>query len=63
MVRVGAHLCWEHVKNTCLLEGSCPALEKGDTLAQKSLESPPPRRLQKEGSNGDLKGYWKHPAP
>eukprot|EP00983_Pelagomonas_calceolata_P061557 1146873-Pelagomonas_calceolata.AAC.1 len=36
---------------------------KGDTLAQKSLEPPPSTKLQKEESNGDLEGYWKHPAP
>eukprot|EP00983_Pelagomonas_calceolata_P086683 1156806-Pelagomonas_calceolata.AAC.1 len=38
-------------------------LGKGDTLAQKSHESPPPQRYRIRSANGDLEGYWKHPAP
>eukprot|EP00983_Pelagomonas_calceolata_P085259 1156519-Pelagomonas_calceolata.AAC.1 len=38
---------------------------KGDTLAQKSRESPPPqlKSYKEKKANGDLEGYWKHPAP
>eukprot|EP00983_Pelagomonas_calceolata_P039390 1137165-Pelagomonas_calceolata.AAC.1 len=36
---------------------------KGDTLAQRSCESPPPQCCKTESANGDLEGYWKHPAP
>eukprot|EP00983_Pelagomonas_calceolata_P121411 1160798-Pelagomonas_calceolata.AAC.7 len=36
---------------------------KGDTLAQKSHEPPPPQRYKEEKANGDLEGYWRHPAP
>eukprot|EP00983_Pelagomonas_calceolata_P009129 295838-Pelagomonas_calceolata.AAC.2 len=37
--------------------------EKGDTLAHKSRESPPPQGYRPESANRDLEGYWKHPAP
>eukprot|EP00983_Pelagomonas_calceolata_P078913 1154437-Pelagomonas_calceolata.AAC.2 len=36
---------------------------KGDTLAQKCCESPPPRSYETENANGDLEGNWKQPAP
>eukprot|EP00983_Pelagomonas_calceolata_P000004 175-Pelagomonas_calceolata.AAC.1 len=36
---------------------------KGDTLAQKCRESPPPQSYETESANGDLKGFWKHLAP
>eukprot|EP00983_Pelagomonas_calceolata_P061174 1146715-Pelagomonas_calceolata.AAC.1 len=36
---------------------------KGDTLAQKSRESPPPQSYKEEKANVDLEGYRKHPAP
>eukprot|EP00967_Tisochrysis_lutea_P054469 scaffold68114_cov19-Tisochrysis_lutea.AAC.1 len=36
---------------------------KKDTLAQKSHEPPPPQGYRPECANGDLEGYWKHPAP
>eukprot|EP00983_Pelagomonas_calceolata_P017698 556432-Pelagomonas_calceolata.AAC.2 len=38
---------------------------KGDTLAQKSRESPPTQsyKIVNARANGDLEYYWKHPAP
>eukprot|EP00983_Pelagomonas_calceolata_P037082 1136172-Pelagomonas_calceolata.AAC.3 len=36
---------------------------KGDALAQKSRESPPPQIHKEEKANVDLEGYLKHPAP
>eukprot|EP00983_Pelagomonas_calceolata_P086919 1156856-Pelagomonas_calceolata.AAC.2 len=35
---------------------------KGNTLAQKSRESPPPQCYKTQNANGDLEGYLKHPA-
>eukprot|EP00983_Pelagomonas_calceolata_P067944 1149689-Pelagomonas_calceolata.AAC.1 len=37
--------------------------KKGDTLAQKSRESPPPQSTKLKSAHGDLEGKWKHPAP
>eukprot|EP00983_Pelagomonas_calceolata_P034339 1075720-Pelagomonas_calceolata.AAC.1 len=37
-------------------------LGKGDAL-EKSRESPPQQSYKTESANGDLEGYWKHPAP
>eukprot|EP00983_Pelagomonas_calceolata_P074831 1152719-Pelagomonas_calceolata.AAC.1 len=59
-----------HRESTCTYQypvgrGNSPYINlgKGDTLAQKSRESPPPRSYKTENTNGDLEGYWKHPAP
>eukprot|EP00983_Pelagomonas_calceolata_P018246 571689-Pelagomonas_calceolata.AAC.1 len=40
-----------------------PLKGKGDTLAQRSRDSPPPQSYKPESANGDLEHYWKHPAP
>eukprot|EP00983_Pelagomonas_calceolata_P007676 249170-Pelagomonas_calceolata.AAC.2 len=38
-------------------------LGEGHALAQKSLGFPPPQSYKPETANGDLEGYWRHPAP
>eukprot|EP00983_Pelagomonas_calceolata_P132157 1161840-Pelagomonas_calceolata.AAC.20 len=38
-------------------------LGKGDTLAQKSRESPPPHSYRRKRACRDLEGCWKHPDP
>eukprot|EP00983_Pelagomonas_calceolata_P080603 1155219-Pelagomonas_calceolata.AAC.1 len=58
-------MSWERTLPT-----SIPTSGKGDTIAQKSRESPPPppspplsQSYRTESANGDLKGYWKQLAP
>eukprot|EP00983_Pelagomonas_calceolata_P086716 1156818-Pelagomonas_calceolata.AAC.1 len=38
-------------------------LRKRRHIGSKEPWIPSTTKLQKEGSNGDLEGYWKHPAP
>eukprot|EP00983_Pelagomonas_calceolata_P074092 1152404-Pelagomonas_calceolata.AAC.2 len=58
-------------QGTFLLQLSCPCSQaeealpasiKESTLAQKSLEPPPPQSRNK-GASGDLEGHWKHLVP
>eukprot|EP00983_Pelagomonas_calceolata_P089170 1157285-Pelagomonas_calceolata.AAC.5 len=45
--------------------GNSPYINKGkgDTLTQKSLETPPPQSCKIMSANGNLEDLWEHPAP
>eukprot|EP00983_Pelagomonas_calceolata_P043685 1138996-Pelagomonas_calceolata.AAC.2 len=52
-------------RETYVDRGNSPYITKGkgNTLAQKSHEPPPPQSYKTKNANGDLEGHWKHPAP
>eukprot|EP00983_Pelagomonas_calceolata_P119024 1160563-Pelagomonas_calceolata.AAC.1 len=55
----------EKLRTTLVGSGNSPDINKGkgDTLARKSRESPPPHSCEVRNADGDLEGYRKHPAP